>query len=190
MSGEPSSPADPGREAVLASLRRAREADLLGPAPVEDHLTHALAYARAVTEAPGHAVDLGSGGGVPGLVLAALRWPACRWTLVDASAKRCRFLADRVNDLGLDGRVAVVHARAEDLGRGELRIDRRAVQHAAAASRPAGTARRDRARPPPGRGCIGARQAACRHSRHPAASPAVGRWSPGRDRARWRALRP
>ena len=28
---------------------------------------------------------------------------------------------DRVNDLGLDGRVAVVHARAEDLGRGELR---------------------------------------------------------------------
>lgn len=66
--------------------------------------------------APGCAADLGSGGGVPGLIL-ALRWPESAWTLVDARVRRCEFLREAVHHLGLEARVHVVEARAEALGK-------------------------------------------------------------------------
>jgi 16S rRNA (guanine527-N7)-methyltransferase len=53
---------------------------------------------------------------VPGLVL-ALRWPASTWTLVDAMERRCRFLSEAIEELGLASRVQVVQGRAEELGR-------------------------------------------------------------------------
>jgi 16S rRNA (guanine527-N7)-methyltransferase len=59
-------------------------------------------------------LDLGSGGGVPGLLLAA--WlPASTWTLVDVHRRRTSFLARTVALPPWDGRVAVVRAAAEDL---------------------------------------------------------------------------
>ena len=61
-------------------------------------------------------LDLGSGAGVPGLVL-ALRWPATTFVLLDASAKRTAALATAVGELGLADRVAARTARAEDAGR-------------------------------------------------------------------------
>lgn len=65
---------------------------------------------------PGVVLDLGSGGGVPGLVLAD-RWPEASFVLLDSQAKRTAFLAAAVRDLGWDGRVAVRTGRAEELGR-------------------------------------------------------------------------
>jgi hypothetical protein len=65
---------------------------------------------------PERFVDLGSGGGVPGLVLAAL-WPSTRALLLDASARRCEFLSEAVHELGWEDRVEVVRARAEEAGR-------------------------------------------------------------------------
>lgn len=62
------------------------------------------------------AVDLGAGGGVPGLVL-ALALPSSRWTLLDASHRRTAFLRDAVERLGLAARVAVRTSRAEAAGR-------------------------------------------------------------------------
>jgi 16S rRNA (guanine527-N7)-methyltransferase len=65
---------------------------------------------------PQECVDLGSGGGVPGLVLAT-SWPASRWTLIEAGRRRCAYLAEAIARLGLGGRVQVVGERAEAIGR-------------------------------------------------------------------------
>jgi 16S rRNA (guanine527-N7)-methyltransferase len=56
--------------------------------------------------------DVGTGAGLPGLVLAVTE-PAREFTLVDASSKKLRFVRQAVAELGL-GNVAVVHARVED----------------------------------------------------------------------------
>jgi 16S rRNA (guanine527-N7)-methyltransferase len=61
-------------------------------------------------------MDLGSGGGLPGLVLAQY-WPESAAVLLDASERRTTFLSEAVHELGWDGRVEVVRARAEDAGR-------------------------------------------------------------------------
>ena len=65
------------------------------------------------------AVDLGTGGGLPGLVLAATTpW---RWLLVDRSDRRVVFLRWAVRQLGIEGRVQVVLSDAADMGRGGSR---------------------------------------------------------------------
>lgn len=46
-------------------------------------------------------------------MLAALAWPATRWVLLEAQARRSRFLTDAAERLGLSDRVAVDHRRAE-----------------------------------------------------------------------------
>ena len=65
---------------------------------------------------PTVALDLGSGGGLPGLVLAA-HWPTSRWTLLDASERRTNFLEQVVIELDLQRCVTVVRARAEEAAR-------------------------------------------------------------------------
>jgi 16S rRNA (guanine527-N7)-methyltransferase len=109
-----------GSPALLAQLERARSLGLLGPGPVEDHLAHAGGFLAALADVRGRVIDLGSGGGVPGLPIAVAR-PDLELILVDAGARRGAFLAEAVTGLGLDGRVHVVVGRAEVLGRGELR---------------------------------------------------------------------
>jgi 16S rRNA (guanine527-N7)-methyltransferase len=57
--------------------------------------------------------DIGSGAGLPGLVLAVVR-PDLRLTLVEPLLRRTAFLQEAVDRLGLDT-VEVVRARAEEL---------------------------------------------------------------------------
>jgi 16S rRNA (guanine527-N7)-methyltransferase len=64
---------------------------------------------------PSRAVDLGSGGGVPGIVLALAR-PDVAWTLVDSVRRKADAMRGFVDALGL-GNVTVVAERAEILGR-------------------------------------------------------------------------
>jgi 16S rRNA (guanine527-N7)-methyltransferase len=61
---------------------------------------------------PGYALDIGSGAGFPGLVL-AITGDAWAWTLVEARERRGQFLRNTVDDLGLRN-VRVVVARAEE----------------------------------------------------------------------------
>jgi 16S rRNA (guanine527-N7)-methyltransferase len=61
---------------------------------------------------PAAVVDLGTGGGVPGLVL-AWDWPRARIELVDANARRGDHLRQAITDLGIESRVRVHTARAE-----------------------------------------------------------------------------
>lgn len=83
-------------------------------------MAHAAGFAAVVEaeggELPSRAVDLGSGGGVPGLPL-ALRFGACRWALVESGVRRAAFLREAVVRLELGARVEVVEARAEEVGR-------------------------------------------------------------------------
>ncbi|MGK2957270.1 MAG: 16S rRNA (guanine(527)-N(7))-methyltransferase RsmG [Acidimicrobiales bacterium] len=102
---------------MLEVLGQARELGFLGPGPIELHIDHAMAYAKPLGEGwSGRAVDLGSGGGVPGLVL-ALVYPDSEWTLVDAQERRATFLASAISSLSLEKRVYVMHERAEVFGR-------------------------------------------------------------------------
>lgn len=59
-------------------------------------------------------LDIGTGAGLPGMVIAIAR-PELAVTLLDATGKKVRFLEHVVVRLGL-GRVRAVHGRAEDLG--------------------------------------------------------------------------
>jgi len=66
-------------------------------------------------------LDLGTGAGIPGLVL-ALAWPAATGALLDSRGRRTEFLAETLETLGLAGRLEIVTARAEDAARApELR---------------------------------------------------------------------
>lgn len=68
----------------------------------------------------GSVVDVGSGAGLPGIVVAAAR-PDLDVTLVEAMERRCEWLAEVSEILGLDN-VSIVNARSESLGR-KLRAD-------------------------------------------------------------------
>jgi 16S rRNA (guanine527-N7)-methyltransferase len=68
-------------------------------------------------------VDLGSGGGFPGIPL-AVAVPARRALLVDSVAKKTRFLAVAVDGLGLAGRVEAFTGRAEELAADRRHRDR------------------------------------------------------------------
>jgi 16S rRNA (guanine527-N7)-methyltransferase len=59
-------------------------------------------------------VDVGSGAGLPGIVLAVAR-PDLTITLVEPLARRTAFLSEVVTALGLETAVTVVRGRAEDL---------------------------------------------------------------------------
>jgi 16S rRNA (guanine527-N7)-methyltransferase len=102
--------------ALLAVLEQARALGFLGPGPVEAHVERALDGVDLVPAAAARALDLGSGGGVPGLPLALAR-SELHWVLLDGSIKRAEFLRVAVEELGLAGRVEVRAARAEEAGR-------------------------------------------------------------------------
>jgi 16S rRNA (guanine527-N7)-methyltransferase len=105
---------------LLEVLERGRGLGFLGPGSVRVHVDHASGFASGVG-APTRFLDLGSGCGVPGLVLAK-HWPESRAVLLDARERRCAFLRDAVGTLDLADRVVVECARAEEAGhRGDLR---------------------------------------------------------------------
>jgi 16S rRNA (guanine527-N7)-methyltransferase len=79
-----------------------------------------LDFAALVDLPSAHGLDLGSGGGLPGLPLALAR-PDTSWILLDGGTSRAAFLEEAVEQLRLGDRVRVVASRAEEAGRGELR---------------------------------------------------------------------
>jgi 16S rRNA (guanine527-N7)-methyltransferase len=101
-------------------LLESQRLGFLGPGPVDTHIRHARGFVEAAEDAlgrvPGSFVDLGTGGGVPGLLL-GLAWPDARGHFVEAGARRCAALRDWLTRVGLAERVLVLEGRAEDLAR-------------------------------------------------------------------------
>lgn len=81
------------------------------------HLPECAAFAATLPQGPGRLLDVGSGGGFPGLVIAILR-PDLEVTLMDATKKKVEFLRDVAMELRLE--VTALHGRAEELSRTEI----------------------------------------------------------------------
>jgi len=100
---------------ILAT--RGVEQGLLGPREVprlwDRHLLNCAVVAELIDPRPGTLLDLGSGAGLPGLVL-AMMLPDTAVTLLEPMERRCRFLAECVTELGL-ANVTVLRGRAEDV---------------------------------------------------------------------------
>jgi 16S rRNA (guanine527-N7)-methyltransferase len=117
------SPAGPGS---IPGLERfagwlagpAVERGLIGPSEVERiwsrHIVN-CALLAPLLPADASVCDLGSGAGLPGVVLGILR-PDATVVLLEPLLRRSQFLQEVLDDLGLDG-VAVVRARAEQYAR-------------------------------------------------------------------------
>ena len=78
------------------------------------HVLHSLGIAKIQTFNPNATVlDVGTGGGFPGIPLAIL-FPNAHFTLVDAIGKKIRVVNEVVDGLGLEN-VKTYHSRVEDL---------------------------------------------------------------------------
>ncbi len=112
-------PPDYEPAALEALLTEARDFGFLGPGPVAGQMARSLAFAD-MTDVPGLAADLGSGGGLPGLVL-AVAWPSSRWLLIESNQRKAAWLQGAVQRLNAANRVSVLCDRAENAGRSALR---------------------------------------------------------------------
>ncbi len=105
---------------VVAAVGRAVELGFVGPAELARQIDHALGFVLTVERdrsgAPATALDLGSGGGLPGLVVGAC-WPQCRVVLVEAGQRRAEFLSSEAARLPQLDHVEVLRGRAEELAR-------------------------------------------------------------------------
>lgn len=63
-------------------------------------------------------IDVGTGGGFPGIPLLIAR-PEIKLTMLDSTQKKLAFVSESVDRLGLHANI--VHARAEEAGQGEMR---------------------------------------------------------------------
>lgn len=101
---------------LMAAMEAAHQRGFIGSSALSQQLRHAVAHGEAagLDELPDNAcvLDLGSGGGIPGIVLAR-RHHRLRFTLLDRSAKRCSFLREVVErlKLGVSDAPATNHPR-------------------------------------------------------------------------------
>jgi 16S rRNA (guanine527-N7)-methyltransferase len=108
------------RAQLGAILRLSADHGFLGSASIDDQIDHALGFRSAVEQrlgsAPSSMLDLGTGGGLPGLVLVA-SWPNTRIVLFDANQRRTDFLRSEIESWDRTDLVEVVRGRAEEFGR-------------------------------------------------------------------------
>ena len=86
---------------LVGVLTEAQRLGMIGAAPISVALGHAQAFVTALEALPGgsRVIDLGSGGGLPGLVVASRRSDVS-FLLVDRRQKRADFLRRMVQRLG------------------------------------------------------------------------------------------
>lgn len=80
----------------------------------ERHVLHSLAIAKTINFTPGTEImDVGTGGGFPGIPLAIL-FPECKFHLVDSIGKKIKVVDEVVQEIGLTN-VKTSHDRAENV---------------------------------------------------------------------------
>jgi len=103
------------RQFTAALVAEGELRGLIGPLELPRIWTrHILNSAVAAPLFHGSVADIGSGAGLPGLVLAIAR-PDVSWTLIEPMERRVTWLTEQVESLGLDN-VKVMRARGEDVG--------------------------------------------------------------------------
>ena len=102
------------RRTVADVLKTAQRVGTLGDRPIDEVIAHALQFADALDAAAQRVIDLGTGAGVPGLVIAEAR-PEMTLTLVDRRQTRMDALQMAVAGLGWTDRIQVVTAEVESL---------------------------------------------------------------------------
>lgn len=109
--------ADLARQYTDALAQHGEERGLIGPLELPRLWSrHVLNCAAAAPLFGGRVGDVGSGAGLPGLVLAIAR-PDVEWVLIEPMERRVTWLTEQVDALGLDN-VEVVRTRAEEWNRG------------------------------------------------------------------------
>lgn len=106
---------DVARQFTAALAAEGELRGLIGPLELPRLWTrHILNSVIAAPLFHGSVADIGSGAGLPGVVLAIAR-PDVQWTLVEPMERRVTWLNEQVVALGLNN-VTVMRARAEDVG--------------------------------------------------------------------------
>lgn len=101
---------------LLRVLAEAQRIGTLGSTPISETIRHSARFADTLPADVARVIDLGSGAGVPGLIVAIMR-PTVQFALVDRRTKCADALQRAVHALGLSDRVTVRCADAEDLSR-------------------------------------------------------------------------
>ncbi len=96
---------------LIAVIADAQRLGMLGDRPPVEVVEHSRRFVTALAPVVGSVVDIGSGGGVPGLVIAHDR-PDLLVTLIDRRERRTDFLSLATRRLAMTDRVTV---RCEDL---------------------------------------------------------------------------
>jgi 16S rRNA (guanine527-N7)-methyltransferase len=96
-----------------------KRVNLTGATSLDDllaeHLPDSFIAARLISEAAS-VVDIGAGGGLPGIPLAILR-PDCKFTLVEPRGRRVAFLNTAARLCGC-GQTKVIQCRSEEMAKG------------------------------------------------------------------------
>ena len=80
----------------------------------EKHILHSLAIAKIISFRPGTKIlDVGTGGGFPGIPLAVL-FPSTHFVLIDSIGKKIKVVQSVVEELGLKN-VTAIHTRVEEV---------------------------------------------------------------------------
>lgn len=103
------------RKSLEEVLLAAQRLGTLGDRPVPEVIEHARHFVAALEGISGRVADIGTGAGVPGLVIATDR-PDLELVLVDRRENRMDELARGVVAMGLTDRVSVLIADVEAIG--------------------------------------------------------------------------
>lgn len=98
---------------VRTVLEESQRLGFLGERHITDVIHHARSFVAALDGVSGTVIDLGSGGGIPGLVVAHDR-PDLDLILIDRRAKRTDFLDRMIRRLDWSHRVSVICADVEE----------------------------------------------------------------------------
>ena len=104
------------RRTVEEVLTTAQRVGTLGDRPIPEVVEHAQAFVAALVDITGTVIDIGTGAGVPGLVIAQER-PDLTLVLADRRATRMDALQMGVSGLGWEDRITVLTCDIADLGK-------------------------------------------------------------------------